>query len=137
MKVLTLLTVVLFSGALIVNGVSAHDHEDHNTHMDKMHEMMPSFSTASTELKSALGKGDAVVVKVQADKMLASIPDMKMCKPHKNTNLNKKFVTLATSFERHLKATNAYADKGDFTGAKEAFKKVEKTCVDCHAKFKE
>jgi soluble cytochrome b562 len=99
--------------------------------------MMPVFSVASEGLESALEKGDASMAKAQADMILAAVPDLKKSKPHKNVKQLKKYVELATKLEKTVTSTVNLAKKGDITGAKTAFKKVEEACAACHVKFRD
>jgi len=145
MRMLLLIAVVLSAGILFVIPfeTSAHGTEKHgNTSADdirmkKLHAIMPMFSLATAELESALEKGDATTAKEQADKILAAVPDLKRSKPHKNIKQRKKFVDLATDFEKTVASTQNLAKKGDFAGAKTAFKKAEEICAACHAKFRD
>jgi cytochrome c556 len=118
----------------------AHGKDPHGGHVDahmkKLHAMMPMFSLASAELESAIEKGDAAEAKVQADRILASVPDLKKSKPHKNVNQREKFVELATNLDKAVTSVADLAKRGDFAGAKAVFKKVETACVACHAKFR-
>lgn len=105
--------------------------------MKKFHAMMPMFSVASAKLETALDNGDTAAVEAEAGKMLAATPDLKKSKPHKNVKQRKEFVGLATDFEKTVASTRDLAGKGDFAGAKNAFKKAEEVCVACHAKFRD
>lgn len=44
---------------------------------------------------------------------------------------------LAKKQEETVIVTVDLAKKGDFTGAREAYKKVEEVCTECHAKFRD
>ncbi|MBK5275852.1 MAG: cytochrome c [Desulfuromonadales bacterium] len=134
----------LMMGSLTISGIAfAHGKEKHgkkvpvDARMKKLHAMMPMFSIASAELESALEKGDAAAAKVQADKILAEVLDLKRSKPHKNIKQRKRFVGLATELEQTVIATVDLAKTGNFSEAKTAFKKVEETCAACHAKFRD
>ena len=105
--------------------------------MKKLHAMMPIFSIASAELESAIQRADAAGAKVQAERILAEVPDLKKSRPHKNLKLRKKFVELATALEVTVASTADMAAKGDFASSTIAFKKVEKTCTACHATFRD
>ena len=105
--------------------------------MKKLHDMMPVFSVALAECESALVKGDTVAAKASADRILAATSDLKKCKPHKNVKQHKKFVELATNFEKSISSTVDLINKDDLSGAKAAFKKVEEVCASCHAKFRD
>ncbi len=143
MRKLALIAVVLFAGMLLIKPIeaSAHGKDSHGGTMDaqmkKLHAMMPMFSVASADLESALEKGDAVAAKIQADRILATVPDLKKSKPHRNINQRKKYVEMATHLGTVVKSTVDLAKNGDYAGAKASFKKVEEACAACHAKFKD
>jgi soluble cytochrome b562 len=135
----TLSTVI---GLLTLQGVAfAHGKDLRDGHMDaqmkKLHAMMPMISMASAELESALEKGDVEAAMKQADKIMEVVPDLKRSKPHKNIKQQKKFVELAVALGKTVAFTADLAKKGDFVGAKTAFKKVEEVCASCHAKFRD
>lgn len=138
-----LIAVVLSTGILfsIPIETSAHGTDHHGGHADeqmkKLHAMMPMFSIASAELKSALEKGDAVAAKAQAERVLAAVSDLKKSKPHKNVKQRKLFVELATKFEEKVTSTLDLIKKDDISGAKATFKRVEEICAACHAKFRD
>lgn len=138
-----LIAVVLSAGILFVMPIetSAHGSDHHGGHSDeqmkKLHAMMPMFSIASSELVSALEKGDATAAKTQADRILVAVPDLKKSKPHKNFKQLKEYVDLATKLEKTVTSTVNLAKKGDLAAAKGAFKKVEEVCAACHAKFRD
>lgn len=137
--------IALLSGTLTFFGESFAHSTEHkvkrsmatDAQMKKLHTMMPVFSLASAELESALEKGDAVAASTQADKILVFVPDLKKSRPHKNVKQHKKFVELATNFEKTLIATVDLINKNDLSGAKTAFKKVEEACAACHARFRD
>jgi cytochrome c556 len=143
LRILLLIALLLPVGILLVKPIetSAHGTDAHSGHMDeqmkKLHAIMPMFSVASAELESALEKGDATAAKVQADQILAAVPDLKKSKPHKNVKQQKKFVELATKLEIMVISTVDLANKGDIAEARLAFKKVEEACAACHAKFRD
>lgn len=143
MKILLMLALLLCAAVLLYEPIAAsvHDKDTHGVHMDarmkKLHAMMPVFSVASTELESAINKGNAEAAKTQADRILAAVPDLKRSKPHKNIKQWKEFVKLATQLEEKVTLTANQAKKGNFTDAKAAFKKVEEICAACHAKFRD
>lgn len=137
-------TLSIMFGLLSLYGIAfAHGTEKHSkmvpvdAQMKKLHAMMPMFSLASAELESALEKGDIVAAKIQADKILATTPDLKKSKPHKNVKQLKKFVGLATNFDETVTSTVDFIKKGNLSGAKAAFEKVEEICTACHAKFRD
>jgi len=137
-------TACLVLVALTLSGVAfAHGTEKHgkaasvDAQMKKLHAMMPMYSLASANLEAALEKGDAAAVDAEGGKILSTLPDLKKSKPHKNIKQRGKFVELATNLEIAVTSTVALANKGDFAGAKAAFKKVEELCAACHAKFRD
>ncbi|MBT0663040.1 cytochrome c [Geobacter pelophilus] len=126
------------AGSALAHGTEKHDKGKlADVQMKKLHTMMPLFSLVSAELEKAIEKRDSAAVELEAGKMLRAIPELKKSKPHKNVNQQKKFVELAESLELALTSTNVMAEKGDFAGARKAFKKVEETCAACHAKFRD
>ena len=134
----------LLLGSLTMYGQAlAHGTEKHGksrpaeAQMKKLHDMMPMFSVASAKLETALEKGDAAAVEAEAGRILAALPDLKKSKPHKNVKQRDKFVALAKKQEETVTATVELAKKGDFVGARAAYKKVEEVCADCHAKFRD
>lgn len=135
--VTSLVTVTLALGVAFAHGTEKHGKTAAaDAQMKKMHDMMPMFSLASAALETALEKGDITVAETEAAKIIAAIPDLKKSKPHKNIKQRKKFVELAINFEVAVISTLDLAKKGDFAGAKAAFKNAEKACADCHAKFR-
>lgn len=134
---ITICALLLFQG-----GAFAHEGEKHekkqktNAVMQKLHDMMPMYGMALANVEAALEKKDSVAVETEAGKMLATTPDLKKAKPHKNLKQLKTFRSIASGFESDLKETVALAKKGDFTKAKDAFKKAEAKCAECHAKFR-
>jgi len=143
MKMLALIAVVLSAGMLFTSPIeaSAHGKAPHggtaDMQMEKLHAMMPVFSIASAELEAALDKGDTAAAKASAVKIMLAVPDLKKSKPHKNVKQHKKFVELATNFEKMISSTIDLIHKDDLAGAKITFKKVEETCAACHAKFRD
>ena len=123
-------------GQALAHGTEEHGKMAMDAQMKKLHTMMPMFSTASAQLEAALDKGDATAAETETGKILAAIPDLKKSKPHKNVKQRKQFVELATSLDKSVITTNDLTKKGDFAGAKAAFKKVEDVCAACHAKFR-
>ena len=105
--------------------------------MHKLHAMMLIFAVASVKLKLALEKGDVMAVAAEAGKILVALPDLKKSQPHKNADQREKFVELATNLEKTVTTTVSLAQKGDFSGARTAFKKAEDTCAACHAIFRD
>lgn len=128
---------------LLVQGTAfAHKGEKHtkkqktDARMQKLHDMMPMYGIALANVEKALEKGDTAAVEAEAGKMLATAPDLKKAKPHKNLKQLKTFRSIAAGFESDLKETVELAKKGDFTKAKAVFKKAEAKCAECHAKFR-
>lgn len=141
---LAITAVCLALGVLTGYGQAfAHGTEDHgkmkpvDAQMKKLHAMMPIFSTASAQLEAALDKGDASAAEAEAGKILSAIPDLKKSKPHTNLKQRKNFVELAKRLGETVTSTLELAKKSDFTGAKAAFKRVEETCAECHARFRD
>lgn len=145
MKIFLLIAVALSAVVLLIEPIEtfAQGKETHGktatsaAKMQKMHAMMPMFSVASAKLEAALEKGDVAAVEAEAGKIMVALPDLKKSKPHKNVKERKKFVDLATDFEKTVASTQDLAKKGDFAGAKTAFKKAEEICAACHAKFRD
>lgn len=137
--VVTFLMVGLaYSGVAFAQGKQKHDkHAVADVQMKKLHAMMPMFSLAAANLEKAVEKGDAAAVELEVEKMLGAIPELKKSKPHKNAKQHATFVKFADSLEFTLTSTRVMTAKGDFNGARKAFKMVEKTCTDCHAKFRD
>ena len=141
MKRITAITVCVF--ILIQGGAFALEGEKHggkhNTYpqMQKLHDMMPMYAMTLAKLEAALEKRDVAAVEAEGGKMLATTPDLKNGKPHKNLKQLKTFRSIAASFESDLKETVERAKKGDFTKAKDVFEKVEAKCAECHAKFRD
>jgi cytochrome c556 len=120
----------------------AHGTEKHgktvptDTHMKKLHGMMPMFSTCSADIEAALDKGDAAAIEAEADKINSAILDLNKAKPRKNTNQSKKMTVQTNNLGAAMNSTTDLAKKGDFAGAKASFKDVEKSCTACHAIFR-
>jgi cytochrome c556 len=133
----------LMLGPMISCGEAfAHGAEEHgnmkqsDAPMQKLHAMMPMFSTASEGLEAALDKGDAPAAEAEAGRILAAIPDLKKSQPHRNARQRKKYLELAKKEQEAVTATAELAKKGDFAGARIAFQRVEQACAACHAKFR-
>ena len=136
--------VILVLWTFVLNGTAfAHGTEKHGqttmgiAQMKKMHAMMPIFSATTARMKVALTKGDAAAVAADADMIVAALPDLKVSKPHKNSNQRKRFAELADRLGTAVTSTADLAKKGDFAGAKDKFRKVEEACVACHAIFRD
>ena len=129
--------VLLLQGAAF-----AHEGEKHqgkhkeDARMDKMHKMMPEYARIQARITEALDKGDAAAVEAETGKILATIPDLKKAKPHKNLKELATLRKIASTFEEEVKATAALAKRGDIAAAKAAFANVRKKCEECHAKFR-
>lgn len=128
---------------LLIHGWAfAHEGEKHeksqktDAQMQKLHDMMPMYAMALAKLEAALEKGDPTAVEAEAGKLLATTPDLREAKPHKNLKQLKTFRSIAAKFEGDLKETVELAKKGDFAKAKTAFGKAEAKCAECHAKFR-
>jgi cytochrome c556 len=140
MKRIAALTVWAF--LLTQGGAFAHEGENHgekhtaDAQMRKLHAMMPMYGMALANLEKALEKGDLAAVEVEAGKMLATVPDLKKAKPHKNLRQLKTFRSIAAGFESDLKETVELAKKGDYVKARTAFQKAEAKCAECHSKFR-
>lgn len=139
-----IIIMCLMLGLLTMYGQAfAHGTEEHgkmkpaDAPMKKLHAMMPMFSVASANMKTALEKGDIPAVEAEAGKILVALPDLKKTKPHKNVKQRIKFVNLATDLDKAVNSTVNLAKKRDLAGAKETFKKVEEICAVCHAKFRD
>lgn len=129
---------------LLIAGVAfAHAGEKHQgkhkegAQMDKLHKMMPAYAQAQAAINEALEKGDKAAVEEQTGKILATLPDLKKAKPHKNPGALKTMRKIASAFEEEVKSTAALAKKGDFAGARASFVKAQKKCDECHAKFRD
>ena len=136
--------ISLVLGALAINGVAfAHGAEKHgkttaaDAQMKKLHDMMPMFSEATAKLEAALEKGDAAEAEAEAGKISAAVPELRKSKSHKHIKQRKLFVEQAGSLGAAAASTAALVKKGDFAGAKAAYKKIEEACATCHAKFRD
>lgn len=136
---ISIITGTIFMPSLLqAHGGKTHDKDMmKDPQMRKLHAMMPVFSVASGRLEMAIDKTDLASVEAEAGKILHSIPDLKKSKPHKNLKNRKKFVELAGVLETSLNETVAAAKQGDFPGAKRGFLKVEESCANCHAGFRD
>ena len=52
--------------------------------MDKLHKMMPMYAQSQAKINEALLNEDVETVKNETGMILATIPDLKNAKPHKN-----------------------------------------------------
>ncbi|MBT1074209.1 cytochrome c [Geobacter grbiciae] len=140
MKKTTLLMVcalAMIHGGAFAHGVEKHGKNHSDAQMDRFHKMMPMYAQAQVKINGALQKGDAATVESEAEKILATIPDLKKAKPHKNLEKISTFKKIAAAFGSEVTATAALAKKGDLTGASAAFKKAEGKCNECHAEFRD
>lgn len=140
MKKTTLLMVCVLT--MIHGGAFAHGGEKHGTNhsdaqMDRFHKMMPMYAQAQAKINEALNKGDAAAAEAEAQQILATIPDLKKSKPHKNLKKLDTFKKIADAFGTDVKTTADMAKTGDFVGARAAFRKAEERCNECHAKFRD
>ena len=143
-KYIIIIVSLLMMGSLTPHeSARAHGNEEHgkmmpaDAQMKKLHAIMPMFSVTSAALKTALEKGDAKTIELEAGKIIAAFPDLKKSKPHKNINQKKKFVEMANKLETSMTSTMYLVKKGNFAGAKGAFKKAEETCAACPATFRD
>ena len=125
-------------GLALADGAEKHGKSKQaDARMKKLHDMMPMFSAATAKLGAALEKGDAAAVETESNRILAALPVLKKSRPHKNVKQRAKFVALAKQQEEAVTSVLDLAKSGDFAAAKEAFRKVEQTCAECHAKFRD
>ena len=138
-------TMAITIGAflLLQRGAFAHEGEMHghghqaDVQMQKLHAMMPMFAAEQLKAEAALEKGNPEAVGTEIGTMLAAVPDLRKSKPHKNLKHMKIFRSITARFERGLNDTVHLAKKGDFSGAKAAFRNVGERCAECHAKFRD
>ncbi|MBI1919510.1 MAG: cytochrome c [Geobacter sp.] len=137
-SVITISALLLIQGGALAHEGEKHEQKTHKTdaQMQKLHGMMPTYGAALAKVEQALEKKDAAAVEAEAGRMLATTPDLKKSKPHKNIKQLKTFRSIAAGFEGDLKETVDQAKKGDFAKAGAAFKKAEAKCAQCHAKFR-
>lgn len=128
---------------LIQGGAFAHEGEHHakghkeDAQMDKLHKIMPMYAQAQAKINEALTNGDAATIKEETGKILATIPDLKNAKPHKNVEQIATFRKIASVFAGDVKKTAVLAKTGDFAGAKDAFQFAQMRCDECHKKFRD
>jgi soluble cytochrome b562 len=143
MRVLLIFAVFLTAGIFLVipSETHAHDPALHSGHMDehmgKLHIMMPMFSIAYAELGSAIAKDDRVGAKLQTDKMLAAIPDLKKSIPHKNIKQLANFKSLASKLGEDITKVGALSEKGNFASARLAYRDMGTRCNECHRQFRD
>ena len=129
--------LVLLQGSAYAHEGEMHGEKHHDARMSKLHKMMPMYAQIQAKVNSAMGKGDAATVAAEAEKILATIPDLKKSKPHKNLKKIGTFRKIADDFSSDVKATAVMAKKGDLAGATAAFKKAGERCDECHSKFRD
>lgn len=132
------LTCLIFEILAIIgfaHGIDRHGMDD--PQMKRLHAMMPMFSEELAKLEGALKKGDAALVQLQCDKILRELLALKKSRPHKNAKERKKFVELATNLETSVIVTANLVQRGDLAAGRGAFKRIEATCIACHAKFRD
>lgn len=128
--------------AMYVQAVPVHGKMEHGgMHMDesmaRQHRMMAMYAQAQAKINESLQKRDAKTVGAETRKILATIPDLKKARPHKNLKERTEMVRIAAAFENDLKTTVARSSKGDLVGARKAFNRAEEKCAACHAKFRD
>ncbi|HEX9022975.1 MAG TPA: cytochrome C, partial [Geobacteraceae bacterium] len=120
-------TITIFTFLLSQGGAFAHEGEHHakghneDARMAKLHKIMPMYAQAQTKIDEALIKRDTATVKKETGKILATIPDLKNAKPHKNINELATFRKMASAFAEDVEKTDAMVKRGDFEGARIAF----------------
>ncbi len=141
MKYLFRTTLWVVLTASVVSSAYAHGTDLRGDHIDaqmkKLHAIMPIFSLASAELELAIVKGDASAAKVQADKILAAVPDLIKSIPHKNKKQISAFRSIAARFSDDVMNCRGLVEKGNFREAHTAFITIEKRCTECHARFRD
>ena len=129
--------LVLAQGGAFAHEGEKHGKKPHDAQMDKFHTMMPMYAQTQAKINSAMEKGDAATVAAEAEKILATIPDLKKSKPHKNLKKIGTFRKIADAFGSEGKTTAVMAKKEELAGATAAFKKAGKRCDECHSKFRD
>jgi soluble cytochrome b562 len=136
--------VIAISALLLIQGTTfAHEGENHakkhkeDAQMVKLHKMMPVYAQSQAKINEALSSGDAATIKNETGKILATIPDLKKSKPHKNLKQLATFRKIASEFEGDVKKTALMANSGNFGGAKDAFQAAQMRCNECHTKFRD
>jgi len=128
--------------SMTAHAVPVHGGMEHGgMHMDesmaRQHRMMALYAESQAKIIESLEKRDALSVEAETRKILATIPELKKAKPHKNLNERKEMVRIAAAFENDLKTTLVRAHKKDFGGARQAFTRAQQKCSACHAKFRD
>jgi cytochrome c556 len=135
---ITICTVLLIQGWAF-----AHEGENHAkghtevAQMAKLHKMMSMYAQSQAKINEALLNEDVETVKNETGMILATIPDLKNAKPHKNRKQLATFRKMASAFEGEVKKTADKAKIRDFSGARDAFLMAEKRCDQCHVKFRD
>lgn len=129
--------LVLIHGGAFAHGVEKHGKKHSDPQMDRFHKMMPMYAQVQAKINEALDKGEAAVVEAEAQQILVTIPDLKKSRPHKNLKKLDRFKKIADAFGTDVKTTADMAKKGDFVGARAAFRKAEERCNECHSKFRD
>lgn len=143
MRIRTVLAVTaglfssMFAQAVPLHGGMEHDGMHMDESMARQHRMMAMYAQSQAKINESLQKQDAVTVEAETRKILATIPDLKKTRPHKNVKVRKEIIRIAAAFERDLKATVVNLNKRDFIGARKAFNRAEGKCSACHAKFRD
>lgn len=140
MKKTTMLMVcalALIHGSAFAGGGEKHRTKHSDAQMDRFHKMMPMYAQVQAKVNEALEKGNAAAVEAEAEKILATIPDLKKSKPHKNLKKLGTFKKIADAFSADVKTTADMAKKGDLAGARASFRKAGERCNECHAKFRD
>ena len=134
---ITATAFLLFPGVVFARGGENHQHiHKGNGQMAKLHKMMPMYAQAQAKINAALEKRDAATVAKETRKILATIPDLKKAKPHKNLQELKAMRRIASAFEEDVRRTASLVKKSDFTGAGVAFENAQRHCNECHVKFR-
>jgi cytochrome c556 len=126
------------SCAAFAHGTNGHGQRTaENARMKKLHAIMPVFSAASAKLETAIEKGDPAEAKIQANRILAAVPDLKMSKPHKNIKQITDFKTIADKLGADITKIVSLTEQSNFAGAKVVFKNMEARCSECHTEFRD
>jgi hypothetical protein len=88
----TFIATALITGVVSITAflpVPVHAHMEHSgmhaeEHMAAQHSLMATYAQAQAKISEALQKADAAVVENETRKLLATIPELKKIKPHKN-----------------------------------------------------
>ncbi|WP_236685522.1 cytochrome C [Geobacter pickeringii] len=129
--------ILLAQGSAFAHEGETHGTKHHDAQMVKLHKMMPMYAQLQAKINGALGRGDAATVEIEAGKILATIPDLKKAKPHKNLKKIGTFRNMADAFGLGVTTSATLAKRGDIAGAAAAFRKAEEKCNECHATFRD